>query len=217
MNKNFGFALLSAIVLLPQLQGCFPLVAAGATGGVLATVDRRTLGTQTEDEAIEWKARSRINQRYGDEVHGNYTSFNRKVLISGEALNDEIRADAGRLVSGVPQVQEVHNELAVAPFSSFAARSNDAFITTKVKGRLVDNKNMNAVHVKVVTEASIVYLMGIVSQREADIAIQVTRTTSGVRKVVSLLEILPDQAIKELDIRIPPARSDSVRSEPVQP
>ena len=76
---------------------------------------------------------------------------------------------------------------------------------------------MNAVHVKVVTEASIVYLMGIVSQREADIAIQVTRTTSGVRKVVSLLEILPDQAIKELDIRIPPARSDSVRSEPVQP
>ncbi|MBL8397150.1 MAG: BON domain-containing protein [Candidatus Accumulibacter sp.] len=217
MNRSFGFGLLLGIAILLQLQGCFPLVAAGATGGVLATVDRRTLGTQTEDESIEWKARARVNQRYGDEVHGNYTSFNRKVLISGEALNDEIKADTGRLVSGVPQVQEVHNELAVAPFSSFAARSNDAFITTKVKGRLVDDKNMNAVHVKVVTEASIVYLMGIVSQREANTAIQVARTTSGVRKVVSLLEILPDQAIKELDSRIPPARSEPARSEPMQP
>ena len=201
MNRKFFIGLLLGVVLLPQLQGCFPLVAAGATGGVLVTVDRRTLGTQTEDESIEWKARSRVNDRFGDETHTNFVSFNRKVLITGEALNEEIRSEVGRIVSGVPQVQEVQNEMAVAPNSSFAARSNDAYITTKVKGRLVDSKSLKAVHVKVVTEASIVYLMGIVNQREADATVQVARTTNGVRKVVTLMEVLPDSTIQELDRR----------------
>ncbi|HOL64790.1 MAG TPA: BON domain-containing protein [Accumulibacter sp.] len=209
MNRKFFIGLLLGVVLLPQLQGCFPLVAAGATGGVLVTVDRRTLGTQTEDESIEWKARSRVNDRFGDETHTNFVSFNRKVLITGEALNEEIRSEVGRIVSGVPQVQEVQNEMAVAPNSSFAARSNDAYITTKVKGRLVDSKSLKAVHVKVVTEASIVYLMGIVSQREADATIQVARTTSGVRKVVTLMEVLPDSAIRELDRRPQPEQRSS--------
>ncbi len=201
MNRKLVVGLLLGAILLPQLQGCFPLVAAGATGGVLATVDRRTLGTQTEDEAIEWKARSRVNERFGDETHTNFISFNRKVLITGEAANEQVRSEVGRIVSGVPQVQEVHNEMAVAPYSSFAARSNDAFITTKVKGRLVDSKSMKAVHVKVVTEAAIVYLMGIVNQREADATVQVARTTNGVRKVVTLMEVLPDSTIQELDRR----------------
>ena len=103
----------------------------------------------------------------------------------------------------MPQVQGVYNELAVGPVSSFSARSNDSYVTTRIKSRFVDAGKFNAVHVKVVTEAGVVYLLGLVSQREADAAIQVARTTSGVKKVVTLMEIIPDAKVKELDISMP--------------
>jgi osmotically-inducible protein OsmY len=200
MKKTLIASLLLGATIVPALQGCFPLVAAGVTTGVLATVDRRSVGTQTEDESIEWKSNSRVGEKLGDRAHVNFTSFNRKVLITGEVPNAEAKAEAERIVSGVANVQGVHNELTVGPASSFSDRSNDSFITSKVKSRSVDSGKFSAVHVKVVTEAGVVYLLGMVTQPEADSAIDVARTTSGVKKVVNLLEIITPAKARELDV-----------------
>ena len=200
MNKNIIAALLLGATVLPALQGCFPVVAAGVTTGVLAAVDRRSLGTQTEDETIEWKASARVREKLGDRAHINLTSYNRKVLLTGEAFSAEAKAEIERIVTEVPNVQGSYNEIVVGPSASFADRSNDAFITSKVKSRSVDNGKFNPVHVKVVTEAGIAFLLGMVTQPEADAAIEVARTTSGVKKVVNLLEIIAPAKARELDM-----------------
>jgi osmotically-inducible protein OsmY len=199
MKKKLLAALLLGTLVLPALQGCFPVVAVGVGTGVMATLDRRSLGTQTEDEAIEWKADSRVSDKLRDRGHFNFTSFNRKVLISGEVVSEDFKAEAGRIVSVIPNVQKVYNELIVGPSSSIADRSNDSFITSKVKSRSVDSGKFNPLHVKVVTEAGSVFLLGMLTQSEADMAIQVARTTSGVRKVIPLLEILAPSKARELD------------------
>ena len=200
MNRNLIAALLLGASVLPALQGCFPLLAAGVTSGVLAAVDRRSVGTQTEDETIEWKAAARIREQFGDKVHINFTSYNRKVLLTGEAPSAETKAEIERLTTGVPNVLSAYNEIAIGPISSYSDRSNDSFITTKVKSRSVDNGKYNPVHAKVVTEAGVVYLLGMLTQVEADAAIDVARTTSGVRKVVNVLEIITPAKARELDI-----------------
>ncbi|MBL8415275.1 MAG: BON domain-containing protein [Propionivibrio sp.] len=200
MKKHVIAALLLGAIALPLLQGCVPVIAAGATAGALSAFDRRSLGTQTEDETIEWKSSARVSEKFGDKVHINFTSFNRKVLLTGEVPTAEDKAEAEIIVSGVTNVQGVYNELTVGPVSSFSDRSNDSYITSKVKGRMVDSGKFNPVHVKVVTEAGVVFLLGMVTQPEADSAISVARTTSGVKKVVNLLEIITPAKARELDI-----------------
>ncbi len=200
MRKRLVAALLLGATLLPSLQGCFPVVAAGVGTGVAATLDRRTLGTQTEDESIEWKAGSRVGDKLKDRGHFNFTSYNRKVLLSGEAVSDEVKSEAERIVASIPNVQGVHNELIVGGSSSLTSRSNDAFITSKVKSRSIDAGKFNPLHVKVVTEAGTVFLLGMVTQAEADAAINVARTTAGVRKVVPLMEIITPAKARELDV-----------------
>ncbi|WP_291995250.1 BON domain-containing protein [Candidatus Accumulibacter sp. ACC003] len=212
MNKALATTLLLGATLIPMLQGCITLVAAGATQVTLSAVDRRSLGTQTEDETIEWKASGEVSEKAGKESHTNFTSYNRKVLVTGEVASEATKAEVERLVAAIPQVRGVYNELAVAPATSLSTRSNDSYITTKVKARFVDSGKFNAVHVKVVTENGVVYLLGLVTQREADAAIQVARTTSDVKKVVTLLEIIPAAKAEELDVHIeprPPANPDS--------
>jgi osmotically-inducible protein OsmY len=206
MNKKLIAGLLLGATLLPALQGCVPVVAAGVTTGVLATLDRRTIGTQTEDETIEWKASARVSEKFGEKVHANFTAYNRKVLLTGEVPSAEMKTEVERIVSSTPNVEGVYNELIVAGITSFSARSNDTYITSKVKGRFIDAGKFNAVHVKVITEASSVYLLGMATQREADAAINVARTTSGVSKVVNLMEIISEAKAKELDVP-PPEKS----------
>jgi osmotically-inducible protein OsmY len=201
MKKKLMAALFFGATLLPVLQGCFPVVAAGVGTGVMAVIDRRTLGAQTEDEAIEWKAAARIDDRLRGLGHFNFTSFNRKVLISGEAASEEAKDEIARIVSGIANVRHVYNELVVGPASSLAARSNDSFITSKVKSRSVDSGKFNPLQVKVVTEAGTVFLMGMVTQAEADAAARVAQTTSGVKKVVWLFEIISPEEARELDLR----------------
>ena len=200
MKKRILAALLLGASIVPALQGCIPMVATGVTTGVLATFDRRSIGTQTEDESIEWKAASRIGEKLGNEAHINVTSFNRKVLMTGEVPSAEAKAEAERILIEVPNVQGVYNELTVGPVTSYSDRSNDAFITSKVKSRFVDSGKFNAVHVKVVTEAGVAFLLGMVTQPEADSAISVARTTASVKKVVNLLEIITPAKARELDI-----------------
>lgn len=203
MKKSLAVGLLLGAALVPLLQGCLPLLAAGASGSALAAFDRRSLGTQTDDETIEWKASARVGEKSWDDVHANFTSFGRRVLVTGEVPTPAVKAEVERIVAGVPQVQAVYNELAVGPVTSFSTRSNDSYITSRVKGRFVDSGKFNAIHVKVVTEDGVVYLLGLVTQSEAEAAIQVARTTSGVKKVVTLLEVIPEAKARELDVRLP--------------
>jgi osmotically-inducible protein OsmY len=209
MKRNLIAVLLLGATLLPALQGCFPIVAAGVGTGVMVTLDRRTLGMQTEDESIEWKAGSRVGDKLRDRGHFNFTSFNRRVLISGETVSEESKVEAKRIISEIPNVREVFNELIVGPSSSLADRSNDSFVTSKVKSRSVDNGKFNPLHVKVVTEAGTVFLLGMVTQAEADAAIQVARTTAGVKRVIPLFEIITPSRARELDVSRPETKSAS--------
>lgn len=193
-------ALVAATV--PALQGCFPLVAGGVAMGVLAATDRRSVGAQTEDEGIEWKAQKRIADRFKDRVHVNITSYNRKALVTGEVPDEKTKAEVADIVGRVENVAGVWNELEVGPVRSFSSRSTDSFVTSKVKARFVDARQFAPNHVKVVTEASVVYLFGIVNEREASAAIQVARTTEGVRKVVNILEVVPEAETRRLDAAV---------------
>jgi osmotically-inducible protein OsmY len=148
------------------------------------------MGTITEDEAIELKTDGRIGDKFKEGVHVNVTSFNRMVLLTGEVPDAAARTEVERIAWAVENVRGVHNELAIAGESSYTVRSNDSVITTKVKSRFLDSQKFNALHVKVVTENSVVYLMGLVTKEEADIATEIARTTSGVQKVVRLFEYI---------------------------
>jgi osmotically-inducible protein OsmY len=182
-------ALLAAAV--PALQGCFA-VAAGAVGGTaLVAEDRRTTGIYFEDQNIEWKVNSAINAKYGkdDRVVVSPTSFNRFVLLTGEAPSEEIKKDLGVIALGVENVRNVQNEIVVAPPEGLQQRSTDTLTTSKVKGRFVSENKFQANHVKVVTRGDTVYLMGLVTAKEAEDATEIARTTGGVQKVVRVFEI----------------------------
>jgi len=184
-------AILALIALLPLVHGCAPLIAGGAAAtGVMIAHDRRTVGTMTEDEAIEIRIASTIGERFKDGVHVNATSYNRITLLTGEVPSADARTEVERIARAVDNVRGIHNEIAVAGVSSYTVRSNDAIITSKVKTRFLDAQKFNPLHVKVVTENSIVYLMGMVKKQEAGDATDIARTTSGVQKVVRVFELL---------------------------
>lgn len=187
--RNYLKLLLLAL-LLPILQGCFPIVAGGVGAGVVMATDRRTSGIFIEDQGIDIKSQKRISDKLKDEVHVNVTSFNLSALLTGEAQTEALRTEAESIVKTVPNVRQVFNEIAIAPVSNYTARSNDSFITTKVKARMLEANKFNANHVKVVTEASSVYLLGLVTRKEAEDATELARTTSGVMKVIRLFEYL---------------------------
>jgi osmotically-inducible protein OsmY len=175
--------------LAPLLHGCLPIVAAGAGGAVAAGEDRRTLGTITEDQGIEFKVSGRVGDKFKD-AHLNATSYNRMVLLTGEAPSEAARTEIERIARAVENVRGVYNEIALAGNSSLASRTNDSYLTGKVKARLVDSKLVNSLQIKVVTEAGTVYLLGLVKRSEADAAAELASTTGGVRKVVKLFEYL---------------------------
>ena len=200
MKIRLIITLSALLILLPSLQGCFPIVAAGFATGISAGTDRRTVGIQTEDESIEWKAVGRANENIDKRAHLNFTSFNRKVLITGEVPTAQIKQDVEALVKGIPNVELIFNELVIGPSTSLADRSNDSFVTTKIKSRSVDaGGKFNPLHVKVVTEAGVAFLMGILTEQEANAAIHVTRNTSGVKKVVNLVEIISPTQARDMD------------------
>ncbi|MCL2524953.1 MAG: BON domain-containing protein [Betaproteobacteria bacterium] len=187
------------LIVLPALQGCFPTLVTGAAVGVLSIHDRRSTGTQTDDETSEWKAVGRLPEPYKNQSHVNVTVYNRRLLLTGEVPSAEAKAEAETAVRAIEGLREVYNELGVGPVSSLGNRSNDSYITSKLKARLVDTKQVSANHVKVVTERGVAYLMGIVNEREARAAVHVARTTSGVLKVVNLLEIIDEAETRRLD------------------
>ena len=183
---------LCLLTFLPFLSGCVPMFAIGTAAGTGAYIseDRRTSGMFIEDEGIELKSTRRINQQFGDKVHINVTSYNRMVLLTGEAPSETIKTDIGKLVMGVDNVRRIFNEIAIAGNTSLASRSNDTLLTSKVKARFLAERKFQINHVKIVTENEVVYLLGVVTRQEADSAAQIASSTSGVKKVVKVFEYL---------------------------
>jgi len=189
MNRTLvlGLALAAA---LPVLQACAPIAVGAAAGGALVMAgDRRTTGIYIEDENIEWKSLARIRE-VAPSAHVNATSYNRKVLLTGEAHSEAEKKRIEDAIRAVASVLDVTNEVQVAGTSSMAARGNDSLITSNVKVRMVNNGKFSPNHVKVVTEAGTVYLMGMVSQAEGDAAADIARNTSGVTRVVKVFEYI---------------------------
>ena len=216
-NPRLALAVTTLVAALPFLAGCVPaVIATGATVGVMSAQDRRSTGVQADDEGIEWKAAQSVPERYSQASHLNFTSFNQRLLITGEVPSEEAKSVIGEQAARVLGVKEVINEAIVGPASSLSARSNDSYITSKVKARLVDEKNISATHIKVVTENGIVYLMGIVTDREAKVAVAVARTTEGVRKVVNVMQVMSDAEISRLTT-VPTMGTSAPAQPPAQP
>ena len=202
--KKISLSVLLAL-LLPALAGCFGVAVVGMGAGALMLSDRRPSETYVTDQGIELRASNSISEKYHDRVHVNVTSYNRMVLITGEVPDAATKADVEQIVAGKPNVKATQNELKISGLSALGGRSNDSLITSKVKGRFIDYGKFSANIVKVVTENGTVYLMGLVTQREADAATQIARETSGVLGVVRLFEYLTEQDAARLDNRPPDA------------
>ena len=182
------------ILFLPLITGCAPIVAIGVGTGAGTTAivseDRRTSGIFIEDESIELKSAKRIYEQLGKQVNINVTSFNRIVLLTGEAPNEAMKEEAGRLVRSVENVRNIINEITIGEKSSLASRSKDTFITSKVKSRFLASGQFQINHIKIVTEKGVVFLLGMVKREEADNATEIASATSGVTKVVKVFEYL---------------------------
>ncbi len=199
MNRRIAKALALTVgmaLLGTSLSACAPLVLGGAAMSALVATDRRTSGAQLEDEGIELRAAGRIRENLGDRAHVNVTSYNRQVLLTGEVPSAQDRQLVEQIVSRVENVRSIVNELAVSGNTSLTQRSSDALITGRVKAAMVDAKDLFANSFKVVTERGTTYLMGRVTQREANRATELTRRTGGVQKVVRVLEIISEEELQ---------------------
>lgn len=184
-----AFALAVTITAL-MLSACVPLVLGGAATVVAVAEDRRSPGTFIDDEGMESQALLRVKTRFGGQVHVNITSYNRQLLVSGEAATAAVKRGVEEEISTVRGVKRIFNEMTVGPLAGVISVSNDTRLTTIVKARFLDAGRFQSNHVKVVTEAGSVFLLGIVKRSEADAASQLASTTSGVSRVVRLFEYL---------------------------
>ena len=197
--KRLALSFFTASLLASTLAACVPLVIGGAAaGGSLVATDRRTSGAQLEDEGIELRGISRIRSSLGERGHINLTSYNRQVLLTGEVPTAQDKQLVEQIVSRVENVVTVVNELAVAGNSSLTQRSADTLVTGRVKAQLIDAPDLFTNAFKVVSERGTTYLMGRVTQREADRATNVVRATSGVQKVVRIFEIISEDELARL-------------------
>ena len=199
---------LAAAAVVGSLSACVPLVVGGAVVGTLVVIDRRTSGTQLEDEGIEFRASNRIKEVIGDKGHVNVTSYNRQVLLTGEVPTAKDRELVEKAVAGVDNVRSVVNELAVMPNSTLTQRSNDVLITGKVKASFVDAKDISLNAFKIVTERNTVFLMGRVTPREVARATEIARGVGGVEKVVRVFEIISEDELARYQAKPAPVSAD---------
>lgn len=202
--QRFGALALGAATLGAVMSACAPLVVGGAaTTAALVATDRRTSGAQLDDQGIELRSGSAIRDELGTRARVDVVSYNRNVLLTGEVASQRDKEKVEAVVAGVPNVRRVFNELAVMNTPAFKERANDALLTGKVKAAIVDARDINAAAFKVVTERSTVYLMGLVTNAEADRATDVTRNVQGVQRVVKLFEIVNNETALKLQAKEP--------------
>ncbi len=184
--------------LLASLQGCVPLMVGGTVAGAMVATDRRSLGAQTDDAAIELKATGRASKITGDKGRVAVTSFNRVVLLTGEVADEKMKAEVQKQIATIEGVKSIENDLTIAPVSSVGVRTNDALITGKVKAAIIDTRDLYVSAFKVHTDRSIVYLMGRVTEREAKLGGEVARNAaSKINKVVLLFEYIEEDEAKK--------------------
>jgi osmotically-inducible protein OsmY len=202
MNKQFKrrtFNLFFLSIAATSLTGCFPLIAGGVAGGAMVIADRRNPGTQAIDRGIQLEAESFLIKKYGDNVHINVTVFNRRVLLTGETRTEELKADITRQIRAMKNVTEVFNELTPAPISALTARANDSFLTTRIKSTFIATEGVPSNSMRVVTESSKVYLMGIATEAEANRAVDIARSIPGVKQVTKLFDLISESDKRRLD------------------
>jgi osmotically-inducible protein OsmY len=196
--QRLALPTLAAALLATTLSGCAPLLIGGAAVGTMVAVDRRTSGSQLEDETIELRAKSRLGEILGSRAHINVTSYNRQVLLTGEVPDAATKQQVEQTVAKVENVRSVVNELEVMSASTLTQRGTDIFITGKIKASLIDAKDVSATAFKVVTERGAVYLMGRVTQRESERATALVRQITGVNRVVRVFEIITEEELARI-------------------
>ncbi|MCB5186189.1 BON domain-containing protein [Methylobacillus gramineus] len=180
--------LVLALIISSQLAACVPVVIGGAAAGGAMAADRRTSGIYIEDQNIELKASKAVADELGTKNHVTVTSYNRNLLLTGEVVDAASKAAAEAVTKKVDSVRNVTNELVIDTKSTLTERNNDTYITSKVKARLIKENRFPSNYVKVVTEATTVFLLGLVTHQEAEDAVDIARSTSGVGKVVKVFE-----------------------------
>jgi osmotically-inducible protein OsmY len=214
MTSKFSSSVL-AIALVAALgatlSACVPLVLGGAAMSAMVAVDRRTSGAQLEDESIELRGGSRLRDSFGDRAHINITSYNRQVLLTGEVPSEAAKQQAEQVISRVENVKTIVNELGVSGNTTLVQRSSDVLVTGKVKASLVDAKDLFAGAFKVVTERGTVFLMGRVTQGEADRATAIARQVDGVQRVVRIFEVIGEDEMRRIQTQLAPTAPASPR------
>ena len=190
LKLNTIAKLIAAAILSTQLIACVPAVVGGAAAGGAIAADRRTSGIYVEDENIELKAVKFMETTLGDQAHVNVTSYNRNVLLTDEVPNDKAKASAEAFVKSIENVRNITNEIAIGPKTDIGSRSNDTYLTSKIKTKFVTENQFPANYVKIVSENSVVYLLGIVTKAEGDAAAAIASNTDGVSKVVKVFEYM---------------------------
>lgn len=193
----FSRRILSTAVLAATLglSGCFGLAVTGAAIGTVAVMDRRSIGAQTEDQTIELRGARSLNEQINraPDAAVSVTSFNRRVLLTGQVPSEAVRVRAEETVRArVPNIKDIYNELEIKPVENFSGETRDTTLTAQVKAGMVRERHLTASAIKVVTEGSVVYLMGVVTREEGQRAAIVASQVAGVKKVVTLFEYVTD-------------------------
>ena len=192
MNKKTSFLLIGGCLIVTLLQGCAGVLVAGGAAGASIAGDRRTTGTLVEDQAIEIKAINAIfgDKELADKARINATSYSGILLLTGQTPTEELRSRAVNRVTNIDKVTRVHNEITLGEPIPFQVNTKDSWITTRVKSTLLGTKNIAANHIKVVTDSGVVYLMGLVTHTEADMASDIASNIDGVQRVIKIFEYI---------------------------
>ena len=193
MRIQFISKLFIAVLLASQLTACAVVAIGGVTATAAIMADRRTPAVQAIDKGIELEAENALAKRFGDNAHINVTSFNQKVLLTGEVKDADIKGEAGAYVKAMKNARSVFNELVIGPNSTLSARANDSYLESSIKTQMIFTDKLPSNSMAIVAEGGSVYLMGILTQNEADLAKKVTSNTSGVKDVYAYFDIISEQ------------------------
>ena len=199
MKISFLKKLFLAVLITSQISACAVVAVGGVAAGATVAADRRSPGVQAIDKGIELEAENALAKRFGDNAHINVTSFNQKVLLTGEVKDADIKADAAAYVKAMKNARSVFNELVVGPNSSYTARANDSYLESKIKTQMIFTDQLPSNSMAIVAEGSSVYLMGILTQNEADMAKKVASNTNGVKDVYAYFDIISEEEKARLE------------------
>ena len=199
MKISFLRKLFLAALIVSQISGCAVVAVGGVAAGATVLADRRTPAVQAIDKGIELEAENALSKRFGDNAHINVTSFNQKVLLTGEVKDADIKGEAGAYVKAMKNARSVFNELIIGPNSSYTSRANDSYLESKIKTQMIFTDQLPSNSMVIVAEGSSVYLMGMLTQSEADLAKKVASNTNGVKDVFAYFDIISEEEKARLE------------------